>query len=336
MRAVALALARRSSTGDRLAQGPQLALAKLQREVAVAVSRFMNVHPSLPDHPKYLLYKQALGERGGDALDFLMRIWGHCQTMKRGENWGRVGPDYVEAVARWTGEPGKLFCALAREFCGKPGWVYQQKNGDLIISNWAEHNRSLLRSWDAGTKGGRPRLSPRQPQENPKVFPRQPQENPTGLDLTGLDLSTEREGTRASGEVNCPAQLSEVIEHGKKLTPPASVEFCQEFFRYWQGRGWWMTDKVRMSDFRPVLESRWIESLKKPANGRPGGASPLGNAVAASIDRRTRKGALERLIENHPANRESGSYNEGCTTEDRKDLTRLRAELENLTREIAA
>lgn len=149
----------------------------------------------------------------------------------------------------------------------------------------------------------------------------------------GREEEDERDGPGPKGnlpEVNCPPSLAEVIAHGQGLVPPAPQAFCEDFHRYWQGRGWWMKPSIKMSDYRPILESRWIEELKKPRS-----AEHKKTAVGAAIDRRQRKAALEEIIAQHTANQESSAYNPNCTATDRKNLTQLRRELDELTAEVA-
>ena len=58
----------------------------------------------------------ALGvdQRGGyGALEFLLRVWAHCQVKSRGSNWGKVTDRYLEISVRWPGAPGALFAALS-------------------------------------------------------------------------------------------------------------------------------------------------------------------------------------------------------------------------------
>ena len=193
----------------------------------------MNVQANLATHPKFTMFRKAVG---AGAAEYLLRLWGHCQTMQRGENWGRMEArmmsDYVEAVCAWTGEPGKLFEALARKFCGKPGWVHvKKKAGALIVTNWEEHNGSLLKAWDNGGKGGRPlkpgdnpRVKTPKPGDNPRVTRREPHENPIGEDWIGEDWSgVGTEGARrpsigAAGEADFPEvvvpSVAEVVTFG--------------------------------------------------------------------------------------------------------------------------
>ena len=117
----------------------------------------MNVHPTLPDHAKYLMYKATLGHP--DALEFLLRVWAHCQVKSRGSNWGKVTDRYLEISVRWPGAPGALFAALSAPYENKPGWVHRKKSGELVVSGWDEHNVPLINAWKNGAKGGKPATS---------------------------------------------------------------------------------------------------------------------------------------------------------------------------------
>lgn len=303
----------------------------------------MNIAPTLLTHPKFTMFRQALGQP--NAVEYLLRLWGHCQSQKLGEDWGRVEPAYVEAICCWNGKPGELFEKLCAPFCGKAGWVVVKKNGHVIIAGWEEHNRSLLNSWSSGIKGGRPKSTRREPTANPQKTHGFPTANPQktlldltrldliGLDVTGLDLEKASQ-VRPFGEVNCPPSLQEVLEHAKKLIPPCPAEVAEEFFRYWSGRNWMIKDRVHATDFRPLLASRWI-FLQKQMESAPKKMAGAVSPVAQEIATRTRKQALEELIRTHSANPEGINFDEHCTVEQRRELTGYRREAEALTRSMA-
>lgn len=238
----------------------------------------MNVHPDLPDHPKFIAYKQALGRT--DALDYLIRIWGYCQTRRTGENWGDVDETYVEAVAGWRGKPGSLFRALTAPWCGKKGWIHRDGK-NLIITGWEEHNRKLLAAWRNGPNGRKGNKNPPatepEPNEKPSVpdgltdsEPTANRPRVTGLDVTGCDVrgSTPAPFAFADSESGkCPPTLDAVIAYGKKMADPAkkipamAEEACQRFFRHWASKGWLIAPRVLMQDFRPRLEMWHDEDL---------------------------------------------------------------------------
>lgn len=117
----------------------------------------MKVEPELMDHPKYLLLRRAVGEI---ALECLLRIWGHCESNKRGELWRGASPEYVEAVCRWKKRPGDLFIALERF-----GWVKAEGNA-IRVHDWEKSNWRAVSNWELGSRpkakaqaNDKPRLS---------------------------------------------------------------------------------------------------------------------------------------------------------------------------------
>lgn len=251
----------------------------------------MIVQPNLTTHPKFLMFKQALGDPC--ALEYLLRLWGHCQVMKRGGEWGKVTADYVEAVCIWSGSPGKLFEAFCREFCGKPGWIKANGQGKITITGWNEHNAKLVSDWTNGSKGGRPR---KQPTPNPSgthgltqgakpKTHRKPMGDPIGLDRTGLDGSGVRNARAASAgdlgdlnqahfaEAQIPA-LEEVLAYCAAAIPaPIPAETGRAFFEHYEKTRHpkWTDDGEKRFQWRGKLDAwhrRDLErgrGLQKPA-----------------------------------------------------------------------
>ncbi len=136
----------------------------------------MIVEPDFVDGPKLVALKERLGRRHGpEAVEYVLRLWGHCQAGKRGHNWGPVSAGYVEQVARWMGPKGVLFAALTEVLVpGRSPLVELAANGsevpDVVIHDWADHNGSLVANWNrnpngrrgtGGTDGVKPGLNPR-------------------------------------------------------------------------------------------------------------------------------------------------------------------------------
>jgi hypothetical protein len=160
----------------------------------------MIVEIELPDHPDYQLLKRVVGEY---ALEALIRIWGHCQSNKRGERWPGRGADYVEVVAKWEGERGTLFRAL-KDY----GWI-EVHGADVVIHNWEEKNRGMLASRNNGAKGGRPRKPEQKQPEKPTGLAQVIQTETAGFGAkdgrstdTGENLQVKRRLTQTKPEPN--------------------------------------------------------------------------------------------------------------------------------------
>jgi hypothetical protein len=99
----------------------------------------MIVQPAIVHHPKFIALRADVGDR---AMEYLVRIWGHCQVNKRGSMWVGATPQYVEIVAAGETQRGKLFDALKAI-----GWLHQTPEG-IRIHDWDEHNSVLLGRWN--------------------------------------------------------------------------------------------------------------------------------------------------------------------------------------------
>ena len=89
-------------------------------------------------------------------MEYLVTLWGHCQTNQRGEFWKGADADYVEMICNWDGEAGVLFRALVE--CGKPGFIVVEPEG-LRLHDWAETNSQTVYNWARnanGRKGKKP------------------------------------------------------------------------------------------------------------------------------------------------------------------------------------
>jgi len=118
----------------------------------------VKVEPGLTVHPKYLRLRRAVGI---GAMEFLVKVWGHCQQGQKGEYWRGADAAFVEAVAGWDGEEGKLFGALL-----SIGFIEQEERG-IRVHQWKSHNSKIVANWNNGGKGGRPK----QPTDNLMVNP---------------------------------------------------------------------------------------------------------------------------------------------------------------------
>lgn len=196
----------------------------------------MKVNRNLTTHPKFIAYKRELGDPA--ALEYLIRLWGHCEEQQRGEDWGKVTAEYIEAICNWPGEREKLFTALTRPFCGKPGWISIKSGGKVIISNWNEQNIGLVANWLRNPGGKKKNGSPKgNPPETPRGSRGQAPGNPIREDLTGEEGS----GKKARAHIDFPEveipSLEEVLDFCRrsKGTPQeVSEETGRAFWQHYE------------------------------------------------------------------------------------------------------
>lgn len=153
----------------------------------------MIVQPNFLDHHKT---RQLVLELGGDELAplYVLRLWGHCQSQKK-SRFPKMSAAALCAICCAKTSPEQLWLAMQ-----SAGFV-RVKNGTLIVHEWDDYNASLIKNWENGKKGGRPR----KPNGNPKRVSVNPEETETRSGVTDREdkiderrLDGEEEGARSA------------------------------------------------------------------------------------------------------------------------------------------
>ena len=134
----------------------------------------MIVEPDLTNHPKFIQLKSQVGDV---AMEFLVRLWTHCQQNRRSQFWRGANSDYVEVVCTGRGERGRVFAALRD--CR---WIHERPDG-IEVHDWDKHNASLIARWKRDARPAQP--SAQTPAQTP---------DRTGQDTTEQDGSNNNSG----------------------------------------------------------------------------------------------------------------------------------------------
>jgi hypothetical protein len=107
----------------------------------------MKIEPELLTHPKYVRLKKAVGPL---ALEYLLRLWAHCGSNKRGEWWPKGDAHYVELVCEWDRDPGKLFRAFV-----DAGFIdiISGKADGCTVHDWNKTNSYAVDNWFRNPSG---------------------------------------------------------------------------------------------------------------------------------------------------------------------------------------
>jgi hypothetical protein len=224
----------------------------------------MRVEPELPDHPKFLRLKKIIGE---GAMEYLIRLWSHCQGNQRGEYWPSADADYVEMICRWDGQPGVLFKALAE--CGRPGFVAAEENG-VRIHDWEEMNSQTVNNWRRNLNGraaGNPPGSQREPTGTPRNSQRgkpgqqggskpkaaEPNENPR-VPPTGTPTGSQGEPSALSVSPSLfPSSGGSTESHGQPTGSRQGAPMVQDDYELARGLVGTLND-LTGSQFDPPIQ----------------------------------------------------------------------------------
>lgn len=169
----------------------------------------MIVDPDFPDHWKVQMLAGMLGDDPAAPV-YLLRLWGHCQNRKK-DRFDNLPAMALRAICKYPGDAGEFEAALTE--CG----FVERDDDELIVVGWADHNANLLKSWENGKRGGRPK----KPTENPRV--NQP-ENPRETNGSPDEVD----------EVDREDKEDEVEEKNRAPTRPdfISPDLWNEYRRY--------------------------------------------------------------------------------------------------------
>lgn len=183
----------------------------------------MIIDPDFFEHWRTRMLADALG--GDDRAPlYVMRIWAHCQ--QRRETRFSMPAGGLRALCRYAGDAEALEHALI-----DAGFI--ERDGEaIIVPKWAEHNQKLIKAWENGALGGRPKAA-RGTEGQPEKTQGKPNGNPT---------ETQREPIRVEVEKNLkPSPLTPQgggapIPAAKPHKPepdPTAIATTQGFDRFW-------------------------------------------------------------------------------------------------------
>jgi len=132
----------------------------------------MIVEPDFLDHWKTRLLCDLLEDEAAPLL--VIRLWAHCQSRKTG-TFENMEAGTLRAICRYKGPANRLWDGLMAA-----GFVRWEIDCGLVVHQWEETNKGLVKNWTNGSKGGRPKGNPTVSQREPLLIPVVTHEEPNG------------------------------------------------------------------------------------------------------------------------------------------------------------
>lgn len=288
---------------------------------AMGRGKIMKVSIGVLRHPKFLDLKERIG---AEALEYLVRLWGHCEEDQRGGTWRGADGRYVERVLDWRGKRGKLWRALLE--CR---WVHESEGG-VVVHDWDAMNWRAVVNWRVGANGGRPKKTNvgagEKPNGNPRVNPGDmPTVNRRGNRVDGVGETPLNEGMNegVKGGTRAHARVEPPPGEGSVFEVPSEEEVLG-FAREWPGapawgappgipEGWaigWLAAQVGRgaarfpSDWRRVMVLRYRQDFgagRVAIGNSVGGARGAVSASVARMDLVREVEALGQAVAEHVA-----------------------------------
>jgi hypothetical protein len=183
----------------------------------------MKIEPSFCDHWKT---KRLHRVCGAEAVLGLLRLWGQAK-IKRQYTGLVLNPTKLAAVMEYCGDEDALWRVMTDEAAP---WLDKEPEGTWALHGYAEHQAQIIRLWEIGRKGGRPKAVPPSlilPSPNTSSSSSsspicKPNENHMVSDKSVVSTPSLKEWLEQCGLAGIEAELAEEIWHdneGRGIDP---------------------------------------------------------------------------------------------------------------------
>lgn len=259
----------------------------------------MKLEPSFVDHWKTRrLYRQC----GADAVLGLLRLWGQAQIKRE---WAGLPltPSKLAALMEYPGDAAVLWQAMTDK---DSPWLDAEPDGTWTLHGFADHQAQIIRLWDIGKRGGRPKGSSPTP-PSPTIHTSSsscPISQPNGNHMV-FQTPTLEELKQAAQGMGVAEDIATIFWNeceSRPITPDG----------YWTGKDGrpmqrWMNALKAFGERWKANEQRNGRSLAQ--NGRSGlSTKPMGvweakerkTALKAELDRLQSDSRYRRTLEETP------------------------------------
>lgn len=226
----------------------------------------MKLDPGFVNHWKT---ERLMDQLGAEAVVAILRLWGSAQ-IRRTFSGLQFTPKRLAMETKWKGDEDQLFAVLTDP---DAPWLDRELDGTFTIHGFSEHQHQVVKLWENGKKGGRPK----------KVIPKtstssssssSPICEPNGNQMV-LDGESSPPKSKAKGV------LEELKAFAVEIGIPASDgEFM---FDHWTSNGWKNGTnpcKDWKAGIRKWKASGWLPSQKQ--SGKSGVATPPAGTVVVN------------------------------------------------------
>lgn len=118
--------------------------------------KIVKIEPSFCDHWKT---KRLHKSCGAEAVIGLLRLWGQAK-IKRQYTGLVLNPTKLAAMMEYPGDEATLWHTMTDPAAP---WLDEEPDGTWALHGYAEHQAQIIRLWEVGKKGGRPKAAPSSP-----------------------------------------------------------------------------------------------------------------------------------------------------------------------------
>jgi hypothetical protein len=110
----------------------------------------MKLDPGFVNHWKT---ERLIDQLGADGVVAVLRLWGNAQIGRKFAGLP-LSPKRLAMETKWKGDEGLLFSVLTDT---DAPWLDEEPGGTFTIHGFAEHQHQVVKLWENGKLGGRPK-----------------------------------------------------------------------------------------------------------------------------------------------------------------------------------
>jgi len=208
----------------------------------------MKLDPGFINHWKTENLIQRLGPEG---VIVILRLWGNAQIRREWKGLN-LTPKRIAMENKWKGDENHLWEVLTDP---DAPWIDIEDGGTVAIHGFEDHQKQVIRLWEAGGKGGRPK----------KVSP---------------EPSSKEDSSSSSYPIcstNGNHMVSKPVKTGKRFTPPTPQEaedyaksigfdLDGEAFCAYYGKTGWNSKSGKISNWKSCVVTWKKTATKKGGN----------------------------------------------------------------------
>lgn len=205
----------------------------------------MKLDPGFISHWKT---ERLIDQLGADGVVALLRLWSAAQISHR---YSRLPltPKRLAMETKWKGDENHLFSVLTDT---DAPWLDIEPEGTFTIHGFAEHQHQVVKLWENGKLGGRPK----------KVSPTPPSKEDEEHSCSSSCSSSYPickpnanhmvcNTTPSNGKFHKPT-VGEIEEYGRTLTPPFTD--AEKFSDFYSSKGWKVGNSA-MKDWKAAVRN---------------------------------------------------------------------------------
>jgi hypothetical protein len=211
----------------------------------------MKLDPGFLNHWKT---DRLMEQLGADGVVAVLRLWGAAQIRRKYDGL-ELTPKRLALETKWRGDHDRLFAVLTDP---DAPWLDPEPEGTFTIHGFAEHQHQVVKLWEHGKMGGRPKkVSPTPPSKEEDSSSSTSSSSYPICEPYGNQMVSEAPPTK--GKFHKPTAV-EVEEYGKTLTPPFAD--AERFTDFYSSKGWKVGTSA-MKDWKASVRN-WHRKAQEP------------------------------------------------------------------------